>query len=94
MVYSIQDELEFANRYADEGGVIIDVRNADDQEEVEMPQFVRLDLFNQNFSEYFTALKRDIPILIFCNERSRSRGALRLLQDLGFERLYQLKRNI
>jgi rhodanese-related sulfurtransferase len=94
MSYFVRDEFEFDKMFGHVGGLIVDVRNDDDWQAEFTSNSLHIDLFKDNFSEFLTRFDRAAPILILCNERSKSKGALRMLEEMGFKDLYQLRRNM
>ena len=46
------------------------------------------------FMEFFYDVKKDMPILLYCDDGSRSKIAGRILSEMGYENLFYLKKGI
>lgn len=75
-------------------GLIVDVRNGQHKAEEGMDNAVHLDIMSGIFVEFFNDIERDRPILVYCDNGSRSKIAIRVLSELGFKNLYHIKNGV
>ncbi|HAV26649.1 MAG TPA: hypothetical protein DCX01_10775 [Bacteroidetes bacterium] len=75
-------------------GLILDLRGKEDFESGHLPSAVHLDLMSQHFLDYFTNLEKDINILLYCSDGSRSKVAVRILTEIGFHHLFNITNGI
>ena len=68
---------------------IIDVRRPDEYEAGHIPGAINIDL-SSSFAETVGELDRDDPYLIYCLSGARGASALRIMEDLGFSRVYNI----
>ncbi len=90
----IHNEEELLNSFDHETGLIIDIRNQTSRSNGSLPKAIQLDLMADNFIEYFSELNKNIPILIYCEDGTRSKIAVRLLKELEFNNLFMIDRGI
>lgn len=74
--------------------LVIDVRSKEDYLENHLSNAIHLDALKSNVEDYFTGMSRDTPLLVYCNNGSRSNGVLRLLDLMGFTELYNLDNSL
>jgi len=75
-------------------GLITDIRDAEDYDNRHLPNAENIDLMSQHFVEYFSELNRDTDVFLYCTDGSRSKVAIRILKEMGFQHLYHLKNGI
>lgn len=86
------EELE--QKFNPAQGLIIDIRSIKDNSVEGLKNAISLDLMSQNFMEFFTDIKKDVAILLYCDDGSRSRVAIRILSEMGYKNLFHLKQGI
>lgn len=75
-------------------GLIVDIRNIEDYTKGHLPNALHMDLMSNKFVSYFSDLNKDENLLLYCTDGSRSKVALRILTEMGFQHLYNLKKGI
>ena len=91
---SIKSIIEFKRLYGKSEGFIVDIRSTEDFGKGHMPQALNLDLMSQGFVEYFSELNRNTEVFLYCSDGSRSKVAVKVLSEMGFEHLFNLKNGI
>jgi rhodanese-related sulfurtransferase len=82
-------ELWKANK-ANEGFIVLDVRTAEENEEVRIPNAMNLDVKGSGFTAKTSKLDKERTYLVHCRSGGRSKTAMKALQKLGFLKLYHL----
>lgn len=83
---------EFKKEITKKGTQLVDVRTSQEYNEGHIKNAVNLDIFNRNaFTTYFKTLDKEQPIYLYCRSGSRSKSASKLLVELGFKKIYDLK---
>jgi rhodanese-related sulfurtransferase len=71
---------------------VLDVRSEKEFAGGALPDAISVPLSSHTFRERTAQLDRTVPILVYCAGGFRSRKAVELLRDLGFESIYHLHR--
>jgi rhodanese-related sulfurtransferase len=90
----IKSEEDLLVNFNQDKGLVIDIRNQQTSSNNRLKNSINLDLMSENFVESFSEIKKDKPILIYCEDGTRSRIAIRLLIEMGFTKLYTLEQGI
>ena len=69
---------------------IIDVRTMDEYKKSHLANSRLIDFFDSNFEDKIKNLDKTIPYLVHCQSGGRSMKAFKLMQSLGFKRVYHL----
>ena len=72
------------------GMMVIDCRQPKEYMMVRLPQVVNIDYFGESFWEHLRELPKDEPYLVYCNTCRRSTRACTLMENGGFEKVYNL----
>lgn len=70
--------------------VIVDVRTAEEFAGGHIENAVNIDYYASTFESDINALDKDKEYLIYCRSGSRSGKALDIMEDLGFQEVYDL----
>ena len=81
VILALQDDPEF---------VLLDIRTPAEVEAGHISGAVNLDFYSPAFRVDLAALNRDKVYLIYCRSGNRSGQAFNMMEDLGFERVYDL----
>tara|TARA_S200000501_G_scaffold378546_1_gene441765 strand:- start:2509 stop:2817 length:309 start_codon:yes stop_codon:yes gene_type:complete len=74
---------------------IIDVRTPQEFEEFRIPDSENIDFYDpQNFIKKITLLDKDASYFLYCKSGVRSHNSCIIMQDMGFENVYNLKGGI
>lgn len=73
---------------------LIDVRTKDEFVEGHIKNSVMIDFYRKDFKEVMNKLDKDKPIAVYCTIAGRSGVAARMLVQLGFKEIYDLKGGI
>ncbi|MFA5962267.1 MAG: rhodanese-like domain-containing protein [Parcubacteria group bacterium] len=69
---------------------ILDVRTEKEFLSGAIPGAINLDIYAQDFSQKLNALDKNKTYLIYCRSGNRSKSALSLMKQLGFQYVYEL----
>ena len=85
---------EFSEKIAEEGVRILDVRTPDEISKgyIEGAQFV--DFYREDFKIEIDSLNKEFAYAIYCRSGKRSSQAMEIMQEFGFENLYNLEGGI
>ncbi len=70
---------------------LIDVRTPQEFEDGHLDGAVNIDYYRSDFAEQLRALKRDVPVLVYCRSGGRSAKASAMMRELDFERVYDMQ---
>ena len=71
---------------------LIDVRTNREYSSGHIKRAINLDIFNRDsFVAHFKEKDRNQPLYIYCRSGSRSQSATKLLVEMGFQEIYDLK---
>lgn len=87
-VESITIEIARSMLQADKNTILIDVRTATQYEEIHMEKAKNIPLMEILKNPYGVSMRRDIPILLYCEEGYQSEIAAKCLLEAGFEKVY------
>jgi rhodanese-related sulfurtransferase len=92
---SLTQEAFVAHTKAHPDAIIIDVRTPDEVSQgtvVEHP--LNIDYYAPSFRDELSKLDRNKPYLIYCRTGHRTGNTKKIMQELGFKRVYDLKGGI
>ena len=81
-------------RDGDSDFVILDVRTPEEFAEGHIENAVNIDFYADAFPDELDGLDRDKTYLIYCRSGSRSGSTTRMMKELGFQDVYNMKRGI
>ena len=71
--------------------LIIDVRTAEEFEELRIPESINIDFYNpQNFIQELEKLDKSKSYYVYCRTGSRSANTCELMKEMGFTNSYNL----
>ena len=87
------DAAAFRNAVSgeEEDIIILDVRTPGEYAEGALPKAVNIDFLNSNFVNQLKTLDKSKDVYVYCAAGGRSAKAARIMEDLGFERILELK---
>ena len=59
-----------------------------------LPGAILIDINSPSFTDEVDALDRELPYLVYCRSGNRSASAVRIMEDLGFDEIYELDNGI
>ena len=71
--------------------IILDVRTPDEYAEGAIPNAINMDFLNTNFVNELKSLDKSKEVYVYCAAGGRSAKAARIMEDMGFERILELK---
>ena len=89
-VIDISSESELKELFDLSKGLIVDLRNNKRFEKHHIKNALNIDLMSQYFIEFFTDVENDRAILVYCDDGSRSRIAVKVLGEIGYTNLFTL----
>lgn len=82
---------EFKEKYAEDAGVVIDVRSQQEYDEGHLAKTdMQLDLMNGEFEDSLDELEKDKTYYLYCRTGNRSGQAARIMKSEGFEKVYNI----
>ena len=76
---------------SDENAVILDVRTPEEFETSRIPNSINIDFYNpQNFMQEIEKLNKDNSYYLYCRTGVRSANSCQLMNELGFDKVYNL----
>lgn len=82
----------YSNR--DENTVVLDLRTFDEYSQNNINGSINIDYYNSNFKSELNKLDKNKTYLIYCRSGSRSGKTLDMMDELGFNKVYNLKSGI
>lgn len=92
--YSVLDYTKYEQAINSGKPVIIDVRTPDEYSSGYIKDAININVYDANFKAEVAKLNKDEPIYIYCRSGARSRQAGKVMEDLGFKTIYDLKGGI
>ena len=71
--------------------VLIDVRTADEFDSFRIKNSINIDYYSKNFLDSISSYKEKKNIILYCRSGRRSYYAAKLMQEKGFNKIYNLK---
>ncbi len=70
--------------------MLLDVRTEDEYRSGHLVDAVNIDFYSENFREKLDALDREDTYVIYCKSGGRSGQTLKMMEELGFRRVYNI----
>ncbi len=70
--------------------IVLDVRTKDEVLKSHIPRSLNLDYHQPNFKEELEKLDKNKTYLVYCRTGVRSKGAMKIMKELGFKKIYNL----
>ena len=77
-----------------EESILIDVRTPREFEQGHLENSININIAERSFKEEVGKLDRSQPVYVYCKVGGRSAKAARILQEMGFEEVYDLEGGI
>ena len=74
----------------DPGFVLMDIRTPAEVEAGHLPGAIELDFYRDTFEDDLASLPRDQIYLIYCRTGNRTGQAFQVMEELGFEQVYDM----
>ena len=86
------DQTTWNRQYhSDENAIILDVRTPEEFETSRIPNSKNIDFYNpQNFMQEIEKLNKDNSYYLYCRTGVRSANSCQLMNELGFNKVYNL----
>ena len=89
------DSQSFEDKYKnDENAVLLDTRTLPEHQEVRIPDSQLLDIVDPHFTNKLENFDRSKNYYVYCRTGNRSFQAARIMKNLGFENVSNLKSGI
>lgn len=82
---------EFRTKILEEEVVILDVRTPAETKEGKIVNAIEMDINNSDFNTKMNALDKSKTYLVYCKSGGRSAKACGMMQEAGFEKVYNLE---
>ena len=70
---------------------LVDVRTPEEYDAGHIEKAVNIDFLAEGFENAIQEIDKDRPVFIYCRSGGRSGQAARLMKELGFKKVYDLK---
>ncbi len=70
--------------------IILDVRRASEYQEGHLKNSINLDYYASDFAVELDKLDKGKSYLVYCHSGNRSSGATKMMEELGFEKIYNM----
>lgn len=74
--------------------IILDVRTPEEFEESRIENAINIDYYSNNFKDEISKLKKSRKYLVYCRSGRRSASALKIMEDMGFNDVKNMKGGI
>tara|TARA_B100001758_G_scaffold105218_1_gene90111 strand:+ start:26203 stop:26805 length:603 start_codon:yes stop_codon:yes gene_type:complete len=71
-------------------GIIIDVRTSKEFSSGHIFDATNIDYYSEQFLEKLNLVRKDLPIYLYCRSGGRSSSAAKKMNELGFQKVYNL----
>ena len=88
------DTASFKNLFEEDSYVILDVRTPEEFHAGHLKGASNIDFYDSSFESNLDELDKRKKYLVYCRSGNRSRQAMFLMRDLGFEEVYNLENGI
>jgi rhodanese-related sulfurtransferase len=89
---TVLEVIDFKKEITTKGVQLIDVRTAEEYNSGHIKNAINIDIYNRDaFTASVKELDEEQPVFLYCRSGSRSRSASKLLVELGFKKIYDLK---
>jgi rhodanese-related sulfurtransferase len=85
---------EFKRKISSEKYVLVDVRTAEEFIDGHIEGALNIDYFSATFSDDISKVGFEIPVLLYCRSGNRSSKAMKIMNELGFKKVYNLEGGI
>jgi len=90
---SVRQAEELIKNYTDNPNfIIIDVRSPSEYESGHIEEAVNINYYDSDFVAQLDKFDKEKTYLIYCRSGSRSSRALKTMKELGFKKIYHLKK--
>ena len=69
---------------------LIDVSSQDEHRELRIPGAINCDLASADFSSVLEVMDKSRPFFIYCRNGNRVESAMKMMDEMGFRRVYAL----
>lgn len=73
-----------------EDAQLVDVRTPEEYDEGHISDALNIDYFSDNFVQDMEKLDKTKPIVLYCKSGNRSNKSLKVLQEAGFTKIYDV----
>jgi rhodanese-related sulfurtransferase len=94
MIHKDLDTSSFKDLYDGKSYFLLDVRTPEEFSAGHLKGAVNINFYDQTFEENIDSLDKRKKYLVYCRSGGRSRQAMFLMRDLGFEEVFNLSGGI
>lgn len=88
------DAATFKTLVEADKGIILDVRTPEEIAQGYINNASMVDYYDEQFIEKINLIDKDKEVYVYCRSGGRSSEAIKILQDHGFKKIYQLEKGI
>ncbi|MGV6861725.1 MAG: rhodanese-like domain-containing protein [Putridiphycobacter sp.] len=89
-IYKNVNAEEFKSLMSSNPGILLDVRTAQEFGGGYIPGAINIDYYSSTFKDEVSKLDKTKPIYVYCRSGARSGKSMIILQELGFNEVYNL----
>ncbi len=75
---------------ADSGIVLLDIRTPEEFGQARIAGAINIDYYAADFRQRLSELDRDATYVVYCRTGNRSETGVRIMQELGFDWIYEM----
>jgi len=80
--------------HEDRGVIVLDVRTAQENSKIRIPNSLLIDFYKPNFIDNIEKLDKSKTYLVYCRSGNRSYSACKQMKEMGFEKVFNLVHGI
>lgn len=92
--FKILDSVQYEQVISENKVTIIDVRTPSEYQDGHIKNAQNINVQSRDFREKMQNFDKEKPIYIYCRSGARSANAGRILEEMGFKEIYDLKGGI
>ena len=81
---------EFSRYTTDSTSILLDVRTQEEFQSGHISGALMIDYYDEDFAHHISTLDKEKTIYIYCRSGGRSGRSMKMMQEQGFNRLYNL----
>ncbi len=88
---TVLEQIAFEKKISEEDVQLVDVRTPEEWRNGVITNAALINYFDKDFKDQLSKLDKDKPIAVYCKSGGRSGKTAKILSELGFKEIYDLK---
>ena len=88
---TVLEQIAFEKKISEEDVQLVDVRTPEEWGNGVITNAALINYFDKDFKDQLSKLDKDKPIAVYCKSGGRSGKTAKILSELGFKEIYDLK---